>query len=129
MKNGLLAIVLFIAATTYVVLENNPLLQYNSVIKETVEKHWDITPVEFVTFSSKEFEKVRMDSTKSFLIVNTVYYERDKTKAKYKYLCVELGGDYKFVRQMPDIASIPIAYEDVEEDVYAYKLGMMCLNA
>ncbi len=117
----------FMKTTTYVVLENNPMLQYNHVIKETVEKHWTLTPVEFVTFSTKEFEKVRLDSTKSFLIVNTVFYDRDKTKAKYKFLCVELGGDYKYVRQMPDIASMPIAYEDVEEDTYAYKLGMMCL--
>lgn len=115
----------FLNTTTYVVLENNPMLRYNHIIKETVEKHWDITPFEFVTFSTEEFEEARMDSTKSFLIVNKLYFERDKTKAKYNYLCVELGGDYEFVRQMPDIANVPISYDGVEEENYAYKLGML----
>lgn len=116
----------FFNTTTYVVLENNPMLQYNNVIKETVEKHWDLTKFEFVTFSTDEFEEARKDPNKSFLIVNLHYFEKDKTKAKYKYLCVELGGDYEFVRQMPDIASVPIAYDDVDEEYYAFKLGMLC---
>ncbi|MBI9068220.1 MAG: hypothetical protein JEZ09_13080 [Salinivirgaceae bacterium] len=116
----------FFNTTTYVVLENNPMLQYNRIIKETVEKHWTLTDFEFVTFSSEEFEEIRKDSTKSFLMVNTLYFSRDKTKAKYDYLCVELGGDYEFVRQMPDIASVPIAYDGIEEEYFAYKLGMLC---
>lgn len=117
----------FMNTTTYVVLENNPMLQYNQKIKETVEKHWDLTKFEFVTFSTEEFEEARMDPNKSFLIVNLQYFEKDKTKAKYKYLCVELGGNYEFVRQMPDIASVPIAYDGVDEEFYAYKLGMLCM--
>ncbi len=117
----------FLKSTTYVVLENNPMLMYNSIIKETVEKHWTLTKYEFVTFSSEEFEIARKDPNKSFLIVNTEFYEKDETKAKYKYLCVQLGGDYEFVRQMPDIASVPIAYADVEEDTYSYKLGTLCI--
>jgi hypothetical protein len=115
----------FSKTTTYVVLESNPMLMYNIRIKEAVEKHWDLTDYEFVTFSSDEFEKVRKDPTKSFLITNTVIFEKDKTKAKYKYLYVQLGGDYEFVNQMPKIAGIPIAYEGTDEDTYTYKLGMM----
>ena len=115
----------FFKTTTYVVLENNPMLQYNHLIKETVEKHWDVTKFEFVTFSTEEFEKARLDPDKSFLIVNKVFFERDKTKAKYSYLCVQLGGDYQFVNQMPDIAQAPIAYDGLEEEYYAYKLGML----
>jgi len=115
----------FSKTTTYVVLESNPMLMYNIRIKEAVEKHWDLTDYEFVTFSSEEFEKVRKDPTKSFLITNTVIFEKDKTQAKYKYLYVQLGGDYEFVNQMPKIAGIPISYEGVDEDTYTYKLGMM----
>jgi hypothetical protein len=115
----------FLKTTTYVVLENNPMLEYNIFIKETVEKHWDLTKFEFVTFSSDEFEEARMDPNKSFLIVNKVFFEKDDTKAKYNYLCVILGGDYQFVNQMPDIAQVPIAYDGIEEDYYAYKLGML----
>jgi len=116
----------FLKTTTYVVLESNPMLMYNSVIKETVEKHWTLTKFEFVTFSTEEFEKARMDPNKSFLIMNKEIFEKDKTKAKYNYLCVQLGGDYEFVRQMPDIASVPIAYDDVDEEFYIHKLGALC---
>lgn len=112
--------------TTMVVLENNPMLEYNFKIKETVEKHWDISKYEIITFSTSEFEKARMDSTKSFLVRNTVYNDKDKTKSKFDYLCVELGGDYEYIRQMPDIASVPICYSGVDEESYGYKLGLLC---
>jgi len=115
----------FLKTTTYVVLEKNPMLEYNILIKEAVEKHWDLTKFEFVTFSTDEFDSVRMDPNKSFIIVNQMVFEKDEVKAKYKYLCVQLGGDYEFVNQMPDIAQVPIAYEDIEEDYYAYKLGIL----
>lgn len=115
----------FLKTTTYVVLENNPMLEYNILIKETVEKHWDLTKFEFVTFSTDEFEEARKDPNKSFLIVNKMNFEKDKTKAKYNYLCVELGGDYDLVNQMPDIAQVPISYDGMEEDYYAFKLGML----
>lgn len=115
----------FLKTTTYVVLENNPMLEYNIFIKETVEKHWDLTKFEFVTFSSDEFDVARKDPNKSFLIVNKMFFEKDDTKAKYNYLCVQLGGDYEFVNQMPDIAQVPISYDGIEEDYYAYKLGML----
>lgn len=117
----------FFRTTTYVVLENNPMLQYNRIIKETVEKHWKLTPVEFVTYSTDEFEKARFDTTKSFLMMNRFSYNKDKVKTQYIFLTVQLGGNYEFVRQMPEIAGVPIAYEDVEEETYAHKLGMLCL--
>lgn len=116
----------FKKTTTMVVLENNPLLEYNLKIKETVEKHWDISKYEVITFSTAEFDKARMDPSKSFLMKNTVYNEKDKTKSKFDYLCVELGGDYEYVRQMPDIASVPICYNGVDEESYGYKLGLLC---
>jgi hypothetical protein len=115
----------FFKTTTYIVLENNPMLMYNHVIKETVEKHWTITDYEFVTFSTDEFEEARKDPNKSFLIMTNVYFEKDKTKAKYNYLKILLGGDYEFVNQMPDIAHVPVSYEGVDEDTYDYKLGML----
>ena len=81
-----------------------------------IRSYYDITPYEFVTYSSKEWEEVRLDPTKSFLLQNTVFYNNDKTKAKYDFLCVQLGGDYKLVQDMPDIANIPISYDGVERN-------------
>lgn len=116
----------FFNTTTYVVLEKNPMLEYNSIIKETVEKHWHITPYEFVTFSTDDFEKARFDSTKSFLIMHKVFYDKDKTKAKYNYLYLVLGGDFEYVYQMPELANVPLSYDGVEEETYSYKIGMLC---
>jgi len=96
----------FKTSTTMVVLSANPLLEYNSQIEEAVKKHWDISKYDIVRFSTDEFEKARRDSSKSFLIKNTVYNDKDKTKSKFDYLCVELGGDYDYIRQMPDIMPI-----------------------
>ncbi len=117
----------FKTSTTMVVLSANPLLEYNSQIEEAVKKHWNISKYDIVRFSTDEFEKARRDSSKSFLIKNTVYNDKDKTKSKFDYLCVELGGDYDYIRQMPDIASVPICYNGVEESSYGYKLGLLCL--
>lgn len=116
----------FSKTTTYVVLEKNPLLQYNHIIQETVKKHWTITPFEFVTFSTDEFEEARKDENKSFLIIHQGFYEKDKTKAKYQFLDVILGGNYEYERDMPVLATVPISYVDVEEESYAYKLGALC---
>lgn len=116
----------FYKTTTYVVLEKNPMLQYNSIIKKTVEKHWKITPYKFVTFSTDEFEKARLDPNKSFLIMHNVNFEKDKTKANYKYLYIVLGGNYEIINQMPEIANVPVAYDDMDEGTYDYKLGMLC---
>ncbi len=115
----------FFRTKTYVVLENNPLLEYNSIIKETIGKHWNLTDYELVTFGGKEFEKVRMDTSYSFLIFHKVYFNKDKTRAQYNFLSLELGGKYKFIRQMPDLCSVPVSYVDVDEDVYNYKMGLI----
>lgn len=112
--------------TTMVVLENNPMLEYNFKIKETVEKNWDLNKYEFITYSSSDYEAARKDETKSFLIRNTVYNDKDKTKSKFEYLSIWLGGNYDFERQMPTIASVPICYAGVDEESYGYKLGLLC---
>ncbi len=117
----------FLTTKTYIVLDKNPMLQYNQVIKETVEKYWKITPYEFVTLSNDEFEKVRFDSTKSFLILNKVVFEKDKVKVKYNVLSVLLGGNYELVRQMPELASVPLAYDESEEDTYIHKVAPLIL--
>ena len=115
----------FLRTKTYVVLENNPLLEYNSIIKETIKKHWTLTKYEFVTFGKKKFNRVRMDTSYSFLIFHKVYFDKDKTRAVYNFLSLELGGKYKFIKQMPDLCSVPVSYVDVDEDFYNYKMGLI----
>jgi hypothetical protein len=113
----------FFTTKTLVVLEDNPLMEYNQNIKQVMKQEWTITDYDFITF--KEFEEKRLDPKYSFLIMTQVTFENDKTDAIYRFLFLSLGGDYFRLNQMPDIASVPLAYYNVDEDNYAYKLGIL----
>jgi hypothetical protein len=113
----------FFNTKTMVVLPDNPLLEYNYVIKEVMEQEWTITQFEYITF--KQFEEMRRDPQYSFFYMSQVSFEKDKTDAKYRFLSLSLGGNYERKDQMPDIASVPLAYYSVEEDNYIYKLAIL----
>jgi hypothetical protein len=113
----------FFLTKTLVVLPNNPLLEYNYVIREVMEQEWEITDYDFISFS--EFEEKRLDPKYSFLYMTQVSFEHDKTDARYRFIHLSLGGDYFRMNQMPDIASVPVAYYNVEEEYYGYKLGIL----
>jgi len=113
----------FFTTKTLVVLEDNPLMEYNSIIKKVMQQEWNITEFDFI--SNKEFEAKRMDAQYSFIYMSHVRFEGDKTDASYRFLHLSIGGDYFRLNEMPDIASVPLAYFDVEEDRYAYKLGIL----
>jgi len=113
----------FYKTTTYVVLKNEFMSDYNEKIEEAIEKHWTITPVKFVKVS--EFEKLRHDDDKSFLMVNIAYFDNDDTK--FEFLILSLGGSkYKTVNDMPSLCAVPLCYYgDEDEEKYIYKLGAM----
>lgn len=113
----------FFNTKTMVVLLDNPLLEYNMIIKEVMEQEWNITQFEYITFS--QFEELRMDPQYSFLYMSQLTFENDKTDAKYRFLCLSLGGAYERKDQMPDIASVPLSYYSVDEENYTYKLAIL----
>lgn len=113
----------FFNTKTMVVLLDNPLLEYNIVIKEVMEQEWKITPFEFISF--EQFEELRKDPQYSFLYMSMLTFENDKTDARYRFLHLSLGGDYFRKDQMPDIASVPLAYYSVGEENYIYKLAIL----
>jgi hypothetical protein len=113
----------FFKTKTLVVLDQNPLNTYDSEIQEAMENEWTIT--EFETIKYDEFEQKRKDPQYSFLMLVNVTYENDKLNAVYKFLNLSLGGDYYSMNQMPDIVSVPVAYRNVDEDSYNYKLGIL----
>jgi len=113
----------FFTTKTLFVLEENPLMEYNAIMKKVMEQEWKITEYDFI--SSKDFDKKRLDPQYSFIYMSRVTFENDKTDAEYRFLQLSLGGDYFRLNEMPDIASVPLAYYDVEEDRYAYKLAII----
>lgn len=112
----------FFRTKTLVVLEDNPMNLYNSWIREAVEQNWEITEFDFITYS--EFDEYRKDPSYSFLITTHVTFERDRLKARYKFLNLLLGGNYGRLPEMPDLCPVPLAYLNADEENYIYKLGI-----
>jgi phosphopantetheinyl transferase (holo-ACP synthase) len=110
----------FLKSTTYVVLEDNPMSGYNFKIKEAIEKSWTITPFKFI--SSKEFETLRQDIDKSFLVLVQMKFEKDKIPAVYNFMSLSMGAAVKKITDMPDVCSLPLSYFSVPEDEYIYKI-------
>ena len=113
----------FFKTTLMVVYDDNPMSDYNFKIKEAIEKYWKITPYKFIKPS--ELEKYRKDPKYSFLTVDRVFFEKDKTKAQYEFFSVSLGGNYRTFKDMPQIANIPLSYYGVDEETYAYKIPVL----
>jgi hypothetical protein len=112
----------FKTTKTLVVLEDNPLSDFNITAKETMPSEWKITSYGFISW--KEFEKMRMDPAYSFVLVNQVKFQNDPTNAKYNFLSLLLGGTSPSLGSMADLCPVPLSYTGVDEDHYSYKLGI-----
>lgn len=113
----------FYDTKTLVVLDPNPLNTYDAEIREAMQNEWTVTKFDFIPFS--EFEEKRMNPEYSFLYLANVSFEKDKLQVVYKFLNLSLGGKYFNVNMMPDLVSVPVAYKNVPEDSYNYKLGIL----
>ena len=110
----------FFNTRTLVVLDPNPMSDFNFKIKEVMNKVWNLTEFDFISY--KEFEVKRRDPSYSFLLTTIATFDADKTKARYNFLSLLLGQDVYNVGDMPDLCSIPLSYLRVEDDSYAYKM-------
>ncbi|MFW5792647.1 MAG: hypothetical protein ACOCWC_00085 [Bacteroidota bacterium] len=110
----------FLESTTMVVLDQHPFNDYNERLKEEMERFWTITPYEFITF--EEFEKIRRDDSYSFIILADI--KQDKLPDVYQFMNFVLGDPSRNFDRMPDLGSVPLAYRDIDEDNYIYKMGV-----
>ena len=113
----------FKATKTYIVLNDNPLSDYNFEIKDVIEQYWTITPYEFLDHD--DFAEKSLDKNASFLYVAAVNFEKDKSRNRYMFLCLSLGGDRETIDDLKDVTNIPLSYHGVDEDHYTYKLGTL----
>jgi len=113
----------FHTTKTYIVLQDNPISEYNFEITDAMKKYWDITEYEFLDY--KDFYKKSMDPNASFLYTATVSFEKDKSNTRYTFLCLSLGGDHSSLDDLRDVVNIPLCYYGVDEDSYTYKLGTL----
>ncbi len=113
----------FFKTKTLVVLDQSPFAEYNMEIKQAVTKSWKLTEFDFIT--PQEFEEKRTNAEFSFLTIDKVYFDKDKTQARYEFLCLSLGGEYKSTTDMPQLSTVPISYYGVDEETYVYKLNTL----
>lgn len=113
----------FLNTTTYVVLENEILSDYNIAMREAVEDFWTITPFEFIRVS--DFHRERHDENKSFLVVNQVYFDRDRSRSLFDFLILTTGGSARTINDMPTLAAAPLAYNGAPASDYDYKMGLI----
>ena len=112
----------FANTKTIMVLEDNPMCEYNLTLEELVPNVWTATPYGFLTW--KKFEAQRKDKNLSFLILNKVAFEKDKSNARYLFMSLILGSNTKGLSAMPDLCSVPLAYYGAPEETYIYKIGI-----
>lgn len=105
---------------TLVVMDVNPMSDFNFKIKEVMESLWTLTEFDFI--SNAEFEEKKNDPSYSFLITTIATFNVDRTKARYNFLSLLLGENGKKVGDLPDLCSLPLSYYRVEETSFAYKL-------
>jgi len=110
----------FLTTKTLVVMDVNPMSDFNFKIKEVMESVWTLTDYEFI--SNAEFENKRNDPSYSFLLMTVATFDADNTKARYNFLSLLLGQSDMQVRDLPDLCSLPLSYLRVEDTSYAYKL-------
>ncbi|TRX65784.1 hypothetical protein [Carboxylicivirga sp. M1479] len=110
----------FLNTKTLVVMDVNPMSDFNFKIKEVMESVWTLTDFEFI--SNAEFEDKRNDPSYSFLITTVATFDADKTKARYNFLSLLMGETDTDVRNLPDLCSLPLSYLRVEDTSYAYKV-------
>lgn len=113
----------FLDSKTYIVLNNERMSDFNMAMREAVERFWDITPYEFIYTS--DFHEQRHDASKSFLVVNQVVFEGDRSNTKFDFLILTLGGNARTINDMPTLCAVPLCYTGASESDYTYKMGVI----
>lgn len=113
----------FFETKTYVVLDDNPMSDYNAKIEEQVKKHWKVTPFEFI--SQEQFNLKRTDPNNSFLILSRVVFTEDPLQAQYDFFSLMLGGNFSTLNAMPYLSAVPLGYTEAPQESSAYKLGAL----
>ncbi len=112
----------FLESRTYFVQDNNIFGTYNSAIEEAAKKHWKITS--YSILSKDDFQKKKNIPTASMLIQTESHFEGQEELGVFTSLSLVLGKAGGDINTMPEIITLPIAYNDVDYDKYDYKFGL-----
>jgi len=105
---------------TLIVKDENPFSSFNDSLKVCLKKFWTITPYEFI--SMEQFEIKKTNKAYSFIMLSDAEVNEGGVDCKYNFLNLILGGNSD-LNKMPDLGSVPLSYDGVDENTYLYKLG------
>jgi hypothetical protein len=111
----------FSKSKTCVVLEDDPLSDFNLYIKDAMKEYWTITPYEFITVS--DFNVRRISNSLSFIVLTDTNYEKDKSNSVFNFINLLQGKNVDNLGEMPEICAIPLSFAGEEDIEYGYKLG------
>lgn len=110
----------FLKNITYVVMEGNPMSAYNMKMKEIMEKNWTVTKFEYI--SASQFEQMRKERDKSFLVLVAFKFPDENVSINYTHLCALNGSATSKVTDMPEVIGVPMAYAKADEASFVYKV-------
>ena len=125
----------FLHSKTYVVLEDDPFSVFNGFVSAQLKNIWKVTPFEII--SNDEFEKNMGDPKNSFMFMSQARFGKTKTSLfksegsqgddafDYTILNLVMGDASKNLNKLPDLCIVPVAYAEVDEDTYEYKLPVL----
>ncbi len=111
----------FSESKTFVVLEDDPLSDFNFYIKDAMKEYWKITSYDFMNVS--DFNVRRISSSNSFIVLTETNYDKDKSNSVFNFINLLLGKDVDKLGEMPEICAVPLSFAGEEDDEYGYKLG------
>ncbi len=111
----------FSESKTCVVLEDDPLSDFNFYIKDAMKEYWKVTPYEFISVS--DFNVQRIKNTLSFIVLTDTNYDRDKSNSVFNFINLLQGKDVDKLGEMPEICAVPLSFAGKEDIEYGYKLG------
>lgn len=112
----------FYKSTTYILLNNDIFGTYNSRIKEAAKKYWTPTKIRYINHD--EYKQKRKFPLASFILQTTTHFEDQENLGVFTSLSVLGGHPTGNIDLMPDLATLPLAYDDVDYDEYYYKMGL-----
>ncbi|OFY63465.1 MAG: hypothetical protein A2V64_11465 [Bacteroidetes bacterium RBG_13_43_22] len=111
----------FSRSKTCIVLEDDPLSDFNFYIKDAMKEYWTITPYEFITVS--DFNVRRISNSLSFIVLTETNYDKDKSNSVFNFINLLQGKNVDKLGEMPEICAIPLSFAGEEDSEYGYKLG------
>lgn len=111
----------FSKTKTCVVLEDDPLSDFNFYIRDAMKEYWTITPYEFINVA--DFNVRRISPSLSFIVLTETNFDKDKSNSVFNFINLLQGKNVEKLGEMPEICAVPLSFAGEEDSEYGYKLG------